>query len=134
MTDKTFVLEWIRYASDDLFTARHMFEDVYPKRLGISVWHSQQCAEKALKAFLVANDIDPPKIHNLNRLGELCGNIDGEFFQIEIPCAKLNPLGAEIRYPNELAVDESAAKTAIEDAQKIYDFCAAKINLLDGIR
>ena len=26
MADKTFELEWLRYASDDLFTARHLFE------------------------------------------------------------------------------------------------------------
>ena len=66
---------------------------------------------------------------NLNKLCELCKNIDGAFLQIEIACAKLDPFGAQIRYPNELAADESIAKAAIEDAQNVYDFCAAKINI-----
>jgi HEPN domain-containing protein len=53
MSDRALVDEWFAFASDDLFTAHHMFEDVYPKRLVISCYHSQQAAEKALKGYLV---------------------------------------------------------------------------------
>jgi HEPN domain-containing protein len=42
-----------------------MFYNVNPKQTGISVFHCQQCAEKVLKAYLVAHEIDPPKIHDL---------------------------------------------------------------------
>ena len=132
MPDKDFVLDWIRHATNDLIVARHSFEDLYPKQTEIAAYHAQQCAEKALKTFLVFHDIDPPKIHSLNRLCELCKNIDGSFSQIEIICARLNPLGAEIRYPNELAADEPVAKAAINDAQNVYDFCIAKIPIEGG--
>jgi HEPN domain-containing protein len=104
-----------------------MFEDVYPKELEISAFHSQQSAEKVLKAFLVAHDIEPPKIHDLEKIVKLCKNINGDFSQIEIDCQKITPYGVASRYPDEIAVDEAIVKTLIERAQKIYDFCLAKI-------
>jgi HEPN domain-containing protein len=130
MVKKEFVLDWIRHAKSDLITARHMFEEVYPKETKISAWHSQQCAEKALKSFLVASEIEPPRIHNLDELVKLCQNIDSSFSEIQIDCQKLNPYGVITRYPNELDVDETIAKLVIERAQRIYDHCIAKTNFL----
>ncbi|GMO42217.1 MAG: HEPN domain-containing protein [Treponemataceae bacterium] len=127
MPEIDLVKEWLRYANNDLISARHLFEDLYPKQTEISAYHCQQCAEKALKAFLFFNDIEPPRIHDLIRLCELCKNIDGEFSELDAYCKNLNPFGSEIRYPNELAADEYIAKAAIDRAQKIYDFCTAKI-------
>jgi HEPN domain-containing protein len=98
----------------------------------ISAYHCQQCAEKALKSFLVANDIDPPKIHNLRRLCALCKDIDGEFSVLESDCEWLNPLSASVRCPNELVPDKIMAKTAIERTQKFYDFCIAKIKVMNN--
>jgi HEPN domain-containing protein len=130
MPDKDLLTDWLRYAAGDLITAKHMFEDAYPKQTEISAWHSQQCAEKALKSFLVACDIDPPKIHNLDELVKRCRNIDDGFSEIQGDCQKLNPYGAATRYPNGLGIDEEIAKVVIERAQRIYDFCVAKIEFL----
>jgi HEPN domain-containing protein len=131
MPDKYFIEEWLRYAKNDLIVAHHVFEDLHPKQTEISAWHCQQCAEKALKAFLVARDIDPPKIHDLDELVKRCQNIDAGFSEIQYDCEKVNPYGSGVRYPNELADDETIVKTLIWRAQKIYDFCAAKINSID---
>jgi HEPN domain-containing protein len=130
MPEIDLIKEWLRYAGNDLIVARHSFEDLYPKQTEISAYHCQQCAEKALKAFLFSNDIEPPRIHNLIKLCELCKNIDGEFSELEYHCKILNPFGAEVRYPNELAADEPIAKAAIERAQKVYDFCTAKLHTI----
>jgi HEPN domain-containing protein len=127
MPNKDLLADWIRHATNDLISARHLFEDLYPKQTEIAAYLSQQCAENALKSFLYANDIDPPRIHNLSKLCEFCKGIDDTFYEIEILCAELTPFGSEIRYPNELAADEHIAKTAIDKAQRIYDFCTAKI-------
>jgi HEPN domain-containing protein len=129
MVKKELILDWIRHAENDMISARVLFEHSWPRQTEIAAWHSQQCAEKALKAFLVAHNIEPPKIHNLIKLVKLCQNTDVGFSAIQNDCQKLNPFGSEIRYPNELASDEAIAKSAIEDAQRIYDFCVAKINL-----
>jgi HEPN domain-containing protein len=126
MPDKNLAADWIRYAANDLISARHLFEDLYPRQTDIAVYLSQQCAEKALKAFLVANNTEPPRIHDLIKLVELCKNIDNSFIEIKTDCERLNPYGSVTRYPNELVIDETIAKTVIERAQKIYDFAAQK--------
>jgi HEPN domain-containing protein len=120
--------EWLLFANNDLISARHLFEDLYPKQTNIAAYLCQQCAEKALKAFLVFHDIDPPKIHDLERLVHLCQSVDAGFLEIEIDCKKINPYGAASRYPGEIFVDDTIAKTLIERAQKVYDFSTAKIN------
>ncbi|MDR0705003.1 MAG: HEPN domain-containing protein [Planctomycetaceae bacterium] len=130
MPDKNLLADWIRHATNDLIVAKHLLEDLYPKQTEIAAWHSQQCAEKTLKAFLVANDIDPPKIHDLDKLIKLCQDIDNSFSEIEIESASLSRYGVVTRYPNEWNVDETIAQTVIARAQKIYDFCVMKINLL----
>jgi HEPN domain-containing protein len=132
MPNNDFAIEWLRYAANDLIVARHSFEDLYPKQTEIAAYLCQQCAEKALKAFLVFNDSDPPKIHNLKRLRELCQNIDSDFSELTTDCERLDPYGSVTRYPNELAVDETVAKAVIERAQKVYDFCIAKLPAQDG--
>ncbi|GHV95695.1 hypothetical protein AGMMS50293_20150 [Spirochaetia bacterium] len=99
MAEKSLVADWLRHANNDLITAKHMFDDVYPKQTEISAFHSQQCAEKALKAFLYANEIPFPWIHDLVKLIRLCKDVDQSFSEIEIECGKLNPYGTITRYP-----------------------------------
>jgi HEPN domain-containing protein len=134
MPEPDLVKEWLRYANNDLTVACHVLDDLYPKQTEISAYHCQQCAEKALKAFLFFNDIEPPKTHNLIKLAGLCKDFSGDFSEIELDCRRLDPFGAEVRYPNELAPDESTAKAAIEQARRIYDFCAAKIAVSQIVR
>ena len=120
--------EWLRYANNDLIVARHSFEDLHPKQTEIASYHCQQCAEKALKAYLVFKNIEPPKIHDLKVLCKMCQKIDVSFASIEIQCSHLNPYGVVVRYPNELSPDEEMVKLAINKAQQVYDFCLKKIN------
>ena len=58
---------WLRWASEDLVMAEraHLMEGFVPR--GVCMW-SHQSGEKAVKALLVAYDIDPPKQHDLARL------------------------------------------------------------------
>lgn len=130
MPDKEFVSEWMRYATSDWRVARHSIEDLWPRETEISAWHCQQCAEKVLKAFLIANDVDPPKTHNLEDLYELCKNIDIIFSEVKLDCQRINPYGVASRYPNEIAADETIAKPLVGRAQKVYDFCTTKINVI----
>jgi HEPN domain-containing protein len=65
MSDIRIIQEWLKYSQSDMIAARYMFYNVNPKQTEISVCHCQQCAEKALKAYLVAHELDPPKIHDL---------------------------------------------------------------------
>jgi HEPN domain-containing protein len=129
MTALEMAKKWLGYAQNDLIVARHSFEDLYPKQTEISCYHCQQCAEKALKSFLILNDTDPPKTHNLEELCGLCISTVNDFSTIQNICLQLNPYGVVTRYPNELAIDELITKAAIERAQTILDFCVAKIGV-----
>ena len=114
-------------AQTDLIAAKTLFENTYPKLLDICCFHCQQCAEKALKAYLLHKEIDPPKIHDLNELRRLCAQEDSSFAEIEKECSKLNPFSVASRYPNEYDIDETLTTTNINRAQQIYDFCKARV-------
>ena len=66
-------------------------------------------------------------LHDLIELCQICMKHDNAFSGIMDACADLTPYGVAVRYPNELAVDDTIAKLAIEKAQIVYDFCAGKI-------
>ena len=121
--------EWLRYAKNDLIVAKHSFEDLHPKQTEIASYHCQQCAEKALKAYLIFKNTEHPKIHDLKVLCKMCQDIDASFADIIIQCAHLNPYGVAVRYPNELSPYEEMVKAAIIKAQQVYDFCLKKIQM-----
>jgi HEPN domain-containing protein len=127
MNDNDIVKEWFRYAENDLIVAERCIEDFYPRQTEIAAFLSQQCAEKALKAYLIYNEIDPPKIHNLKVLCEMCQDFDAVFARIAAWCADLTPFAVAARYPDEIAPDETIAKSAVDKAQQIYDFCRGKV-------
>jgi len=118
--------EWFRYAKNDLIVAKHCFENVHPKQTEIASYHCQQSAEKALKAFLLSRGIEPPKTHDLKVLCKMCHDIDNSFADIMIQCAHLNPYGVTVRYPNELSPNDEMVKHAINEAQRVFDFCQKK--------
>jgi HEPN domain-containing protein len=128
MTTLDLAKEWLRYAKSDLNTANHMFKDVHPKEIEISCYHAQQCAEKSLKACLIAMGTNPPYIHDLVELISLCAAQETSFSMLQPYCVSLNPYGVQVRYPNELAVDDSITAQAIDYAEKILEFCESKIN------
>jgi HEPN domain-containing protein len=127
MSDGKLLQEWFQYSQNDLISAHHLFNDLHPKQSEIACYLSQQCAEKALKGYLFFKGTEPPRTHNLIELCQMCMDHDSTFFFFFDACADLTPYGVAVRYPNELAVDDVIAKSAIGKAQSIYDFCIGKI-------
>jgi len=119
--------EWIRYSTSDLITARHLFYDFHPKQREIPCFLSQQCAEKALKSYIVFKEEEPEKTHNLVLLCQKCMSFDSSFSEISDYCAELLPFDIAVLYPGELSPDDYIAKQAIDNAQRVYDFCIQKI-------
>ena len=127
MSDLNLVHEWFKYSQNDFISAKHLYNDLYPKQSEVACYLSQQCAEKALKGYVLFLDIEPSKTHNLVELCQICMNHDNTFSEIMDACADLTPYGVAVRYPNELAVDDAIAKLAVDKAQTIYNFCIEKI-------
>jgi hypothetical protein len=81
----------------------------------------------ALKGYLQFTGAEPPKIHNLRSLCELCCENDNSFQTIISTAASFTKYSNVTRYPNELETDEASAKVAIEKAKSIYEFCLSKV-------
>jgi HEPN domain-containing protein len=119
---------WLKKAESDLLVAKHVLADLWPKQIDISCYHSQQGGEKALKAFLVAHDIDPPKTHDLLGLCQKCAEIEQDFQRFLNDCDELTIYGVITRYPNKIEITEQDAANALEKASRIYHHVLTKIN------
>jgi HEPN domain-containing protein len=119
--DRTsFAQRWLRWADEDLALAEHSAADADVVSRGACVW-AHQAAEKALKALLILRDIDPPKLHDLDRLAQRLPDDEGSAFAtIELP--ELTRWAIEGRYPADLdeATHTDAVK-AIHIARQVLD-------------
>ena len=106
--------EWIRLAEMDLETAHYLFDTKSKKPLEIICFLAHSAAEKILKAFLVAKDVDFPKTHDLLALWKLCVECDEKFEDLYTFSAKLNRYGVTSRYPTEIEIAENNAIMALE--------------------
>ena len=124
--EKRVVDEWIKYATNDFEAAKILLADNRPK-IEIICFLCQQAAEKILKAYLYAKDIEPPKTHDLNFLVEMCIKEDINFEEVAGICERLTEYGVLPRYPFGAEVEERDMRLAIEDARKILEFVKGKI-------
>ncbi len=118
--------EWMKKASGDLKAANLLLHD--DDVLDIAVYHTQQCAEKALKTFLVFCKNSLPKTHDLQRLLELCSQKDQTFSGLLDDVLILNPYGVYSRYPDDrFVINKEDVEDAIARAAKILRFVEKKI-------
>jgi HEPN domain-containing protein len=92
-------LRWLSFAVGDLEAARsHRGRHVRPR---IVAFEAQQCAEKALKAALILDGIEPRRTHDLE---ELRGRLPAGWRVKRHPSdlARLSDYAAESRYPDDL--------------------------------
>jgi HEPN domain-containing protein len=108
--------------SNDLTAAQYLAKNMRPVSYEIICFHCQQSAEKYLKWVLVLNDIDPPKIHDLEELEKLCENIAPQFDTIYEKCAVLTEYAVHTRYPDEKRLEERDMNRALEYARLIKEF------------
>lgn len=118
--------EWIEKAEEDFGFASTSIE--YTNYFAQICFHFQQAAEKYLKAFIIANNLEFRPIHNLLELFETCRQKEQNIEEIEEDCRYLNPFYIDTRYPvhwpthydRETAIK---AKEATENIRKcIKDF------------
>jgi len=129
MSGIDWIRQWLDKAENDLLAANRLFHDYHPKQLDISGYHCQQAAEKALKAVIISFDLaeDVPRTHDLELLLELCLALDKGFELFRTACFSLNPMATRTRYPDGYELTEADVEAALHAAQRIVDFCAAKI-------
>ena len=103
--------KWLGQAAKDRNAAQVLI-GAEPSR---SVFHSQQAAEKAVKAFLTFHQIPFRKTHNLTDLGSQCASVDPSLEAILREVADLTDYASAFRYPDapyEPDADEAARALA----------------------
>lgn len=100
-------LEWVDKAEADYLTAGRELS-ASPPNFDASAFHSQQCAEKYLKARLIEARIDFPKTHDLGAILDLVLPIEPSWASLRSMLDVLGSLGVEVRYPGGSADEEDA--------------------------
>jgi HEPN domain-containing protein len=122
----TAYLAWLVKARSDLKMALAGEKD--PETLDGAVYHTQQCAEKSLKAYLVFKKQPVRKIHDLGILLESCVGLSRDFLELKELTRELNPYATYFRYPDdEMMPSPEDVTTAILAAQEILRFVETKI-------
>jgi HEPN domain-containing protein len=123
---------WMVKAWRDLETARRAATGE-PPFYDIAVYHCQQAAEKAVKAFLVHHDKPYEKTHDIEVLVDLACEIDFKFSELADAADALTPYATRFRYPNStFAVEPQPIEynEALQHAKSVYDFV---LNLLPAV-
>jgi len=114
-----FTREWVRKAENDFKTASFLCQSG-PDFDDGTAFHSQQAAEKYLKAFLVLHQIEFPKTHDIEALLKLAGKADDKIPEILREAVILTPYGVDYRYPGEFSeVTRSDAERALLMADRV---------------
>jgi HEPN domain-containing protein len=91
------IKEWIEKAEEEFgFASTSIEQTDYFAQV---CFHFQQAAEKYLKAFIIANELEFRPIHNPLELLEICREKEPRIEEIEEDCRYLNPFYIDTRYP-----------------------------------
>ncbi len=124
------VRDWLKKASSDLKAAKLLLQD--DDVLDVAVYLSHQCAEKALKTYLVFCQSGLLKTHDLQKLIGVCAKQDSLFLKLSIEAIILNPYGMYSRYPDDrFSIDKEDATEAVKCAEKVLKFVKTKIEPTD---
>ena len=118
---------WLYKAKNDLKSALKLLEGDDPI-MDTAIYHTQQCAEKALKGYLAFKREPLKKTHDIELLVEICSAIDNEFEKLYDYSENLTPYATAFRYPDiYLEPDYDEVYEAIGMAREILGFVESKI-------
>lgn len=113
----------------DLETARRVAAG-HPPFLDVAVYHCQQAAEKAVKAFLVHHGRPHERTHDIEVLVDHAGDLEPAFLELADAADALTPYATRFRYPNAtFAVEPQPAEylEALHHAQAVFDFVLKRL-------
>ena len=119
-TTDDLVLGWIRKADSDLENVSLCLAS--GKSLDTACFHTQQAAEKLLKAYLIAYGLPAPLIHNIEKLVELCEQHNHAFLSVKPLGAILTPYAVQLRYDEDFWPSEQETAAALQSAQALRAF------------
>lgn len=119
--------EWIAKAEEDFAVASREFARLDTPAYNTVCFHSQQAAEKFLKAAMQEADTEIPRTHDLAFLARnhpLASDLD----RLRPGLASLSQLAVSARYPGYFA-NQRAAAEALETARAVRDICLMNLGV-----
>ncbi len=111
----TLVRFWLKKAQRDLAVVQKIAAD-FPD---IAIYHCQQCAEKALKGFLIFYDYDAGSTHNVGSLVQAASEIRPEFVTELKEAGWLSQYNQTYRYPGDPTDDFNPSPGELNKAFQI---------------
>ena len=135
MVDFEIVREWLAKADEDFEFARVNFEEGKPFFAQIC-FHFQQAAEKYLKSYIIAHELEFRKIHDLPMLLKICMSHDPSLEQLSEDSEYLTTFYVDTRYPVHWPTNFSQTETqkALESASRIRSIVKGKLDLPYGLK
>lgn len=116
------IRQWLVKAKHDVGSARRLMTGEEPY-LDTAVYHCQQAAEKALKAYLTLKDTPFNKIHDIAVLIGQCAEFDRGFEDLSALSDVLTPYATAFRYPGDIVEPAASdAEEAVVMAERIVAF------------
>ena len=118
--------KWFEFAADDIDSAEIMLK---AGKYNMVCFFAHQAAEKSLKAFLVNIKRNPPRIHNLVDITNLCAKYNESFKEILPKARILNQFYIPTRYPFASPGTKlegpgiETAEKALAFSQEIFSYC-----------
>jgi len=117
--------DWLEKAEKDLVLAKSSLSLNY---YDYATFHAQQCAEKALKAFLISKGKPIKRTHDIGELILLCAEMDSEFLKLfDDDVDLLTAYAVEARYPTLHEPDKEEAENAIKLAEIVLAFVQSRL-------
>ncbi|MBI4828548.1 MAG: HEPN domain-containing protein [Nitrospinae bacterium] len=118
---------WLIRAATDIRAAEHDLAAT-PPILSDAVFHCQQAAEKAFKAFLTWRDTPFRKTHSLEEIGEQCIDGDSSLREIVDKAVPLTEYAWKFRYPGPPEEpDRAEAQEALMAAREVYEAVVSRL-------
>jgi len=124
------VQSWLQKADNDLRGAQVDLA-AEPPLIEDALFHCQQAAEKAMKAFLTAHGTTFRKTHDLDELASACEQIDPSLKDVLNPARDLTVFAWEFRYPgSDEAPPKTEARSSLLLAQTAVDAIRERLRQL----
>ena len=106
---KKITAEWIEIAEGDWDTANR--ENAVPVNTNFKAvsFHTQQCGEKYLKAFLQEAGVNPERTHDLQILLSKIVHLEPSWQTLAHSCVELTDFAVDHRYPGSTTSSQDAA-------------------------
>lgn len=119
--------DWLFIAKQDLEGAKRLAAG--EAILSPAFFLTQQVAEKSLKGYLLFQEQELTRTHDLALLLKSCARFNQEFLRFVEHVSQLGGYLTNTRYPDDMwyVPDESTLHEAIGFAEEIFDFVAKQI-------